>query len=84
MASKIEQIRSLIDGTHVMGDLNGLREYHAARAVRDANRCGTTDSRFAAMRKALKNYRVSVTREPGSSTIRIRNHATGAEYLAHS
>lgn len=81
MASKIEQILEVIRGSHVMGD-PPLADYHAAKAVRDANRCGTTEGRFKAMRRALKNHRVTITND-GLGVIRIRNNETRKEYRAH-
>lgn len=85
MASKVEQILSTIRNTHVMGT-DGLRDYHCARLARDANRCGTTDSRFDAMRKALKNHRVTVAHvfENGFRTgsIAIKNFESGATFIA--
>ena len=82
MASKIEQILGVIRDSHVMG-VDGLRDYHAARAARDANRCVTTQARFSAMRRALKDHRVQVTLDTGLGVIRIRNAETGKEYHAH-
>jgi PHP family Zn ribbon phosphoesterase len=86
MASKIEQILRVIRDAHVMGS-NGLRDYHAARLARDANRCGTSESRFDAMRKALKNHRVTVKHifcfdGSRSGRIEIRNPETGASFIA--
>jgi hypothetical protein len=82
MASKVEQILAVIRNSHVMGE-DGLRDYHAARAARDANRKGTTQARFSAMKTALKNHRVTVSLDSGMGTIRIRNNETRAEYTAH-
>lgn len=84
--SKLSEILEVIKGSHVMGE-NGLRDYHAARAARDANRCGTTDSRFEAMRKALKNHRVTVKHVFDFSGMRtgrieIKNFETGASFIA--
>lgn len=83
--SKVEQILKVIEGSHVMGS-NGLRDYHAARLARDANRCGTTESRFIAMRKALKNHRVTVklVYNDGAQTgdIQILNFETGKSFTA--
>lgn len=81
MASKIAQILEVVRGAMIMGD--GLAEYHVAREIRDANRCGTTLARFNAARKAAKRTRLIVTMDSGMGTIRVRNNETRLEYTLH-
>jgi len=81
--SKIEQICELLRGQHVMGDQDGLREYHAAKRVRDANRKRDNFDRFQAMKRALKNYHVRCELDCGMGVVRLVN-ADGKEYIAHA
>ena len=81
MVSKVEQITRLLKGSSYIA-CDGLSDYHAARLVRDANRCGATSARLSAMKRALARHRVTVTND-GLGVLRIRNNETGAEYHAH-
>lgn len=81
MASKIEQILNVVRGSLILGD--GLGEYHTARAIRDANRCATSEARFNAARKAAKRSRLVITMDRGMGTIRVRNNETRLEYTMH-
>jgi hypothetical protein len=61
--SKVGTLTTFLKGTHVMGDTApgaGLRDYHAARRCVDAGRKRDLQDRFAAIKVALKNYRVTV------------------------
>lgn len=61
--SKLQQIQEVISGQHVMGGPIGfpLRDYHAARAARDAKAHHMdTCKGLRLARQALKNYRVDV------------------------
>jgi hypothetical protein len=60
VVSKIGEICTLLDGAHLMGDKQPLREYHAAEAARNALRVRMMGAKLEAVRLALKNYRVSV------------------------
>jgi hypothetical protein len=63
--SKISDIREVIDGKHVMGTQDGLRDYHAAReAVMSSCRKKDPYMKLAAIKTALKNYNVRVTLGP--------------------
>lgn len=63
--SKIGDVRQTIDGRHVMGNDDPLREYHAARrAVQDSCRKKDPYQKLAAVKTALKNYNVRVTLGP--------------------
>lgn len=59
MASKIHEILTLIEGSHVMG--NGLGDYYAAKKVRDALRIRSCNERFAKIKNALHAFRVTVS-----------------------
>ena len=73
--SLVSQIAEVLDGAHVLtGEAGGLREYHKARAVRDLKRRKGID-RLAAVRKELKNYRVTVNEGWEFDSIRIFNKA---------
>lgn len=79
MASKIEQIRRLIDGQHCMGS-DGLRDYHAARAVRDAKRYKGEMAQLAKVKHALNPYPVIacvVFDAQHETCIALRNTITG-------
>ena len=76
--SKIAQIVEFLEGgEHIPGE----RHYHNARAVRDANRCGTTEKRLSTMKRALGRYAVTVTHD-GMGNIVLHNRMTGARYVA--
>ena len=60
MKSLVAQIQEVIGGQHVMG-ADGLQDYHASRKVRDCKRIRDRSERIAAMKRALKNYRVTVS-----------------------
>ena len=79
--SKVGTLTAFIKGLHVMGDRYagaGLRDYYAAKAVIDAGRKRNLDERFNAVRAALKNHRVTVTRWPaGSHGISIQRTTNG-------
>jgi hypothetical protein len=63
--SKIGEVREVIDGRHVMGTTDGLRDYHAAReAVMSSCRKKDPYAKLAAVKTALKNYNVRVTLGP--------------------
>lgn len=63
--SKIGDLSEAIDGRHVMGDADPLREYYAARKAVMGS-CRKTDpyQKLAAVKAALKNYNVRVTLGP--------------------
>lgn len=76
--SKIEQICAFLEGgEHIPGE----RPYYAARAIRDANRCGTTGKRLSMMKRAAARYAVTVTHD-GKGNIVLHNRNTGARYIA--
>lgn len=81
MASKIEQILEVISGAAYIDA--PMQDYHTARAVRNANRCGTTPARFGAMKKALRKYRIEVS-NLGMGDIKIVNMETKKSYIAQS
>ena len=56
--SKLAEICAVLDGAHVLG-VNGLRDYHAARKVRDAMRC-KPPVRLGRVKTILHPYRVTV------------------------
>jgi hypothetical protein len=58
---KLRNILNLIQGTHCLGE-DGLRDYHAAKEVRDAARCKFIVTRFARISEALRPYNVMVSR----------------------
>jgi len=71
--SLVAQIAEVLDGAHVLpGEAGGLREYHKARAVRDLKRRKGIN-RLAAVRKELKNYRVTVNEDWEFGSICIRS-----------
>ena len=73
--SLVAQIAEVLDGAHVLpSEAGGLREYHKARAVRDLKRRKGID-RLAAVRKELKNYRVTVSEDRKFGYICIHNTA---------
>lgn len=86
-SSKLQMILEVIKGTHVMGDEvagAGLRDYHAARAARDALRIRSPSAKMEAIERALKNYRVNIAwvelgDHPGH--IRIECRATGDKVI---
>lgn len=80
MKSKIAQLCEFLKGTsHIPQD--GLADYHAALAARNANRCGTTGKRLSEMKRALARYPVTVSHD-GMGNIVLHNRATGARYIA--
>ncbi len=79
--SKVAQILDVVRDSMIVGD--GLAEYHVARQLRDANRCGTTPSRFNAARRAAQRTRLVISRDEGTGTIRIRNNETRLEYTMY-
>lgn len=60
--SRTAELLKLLDGSHVM-DEDGLRNYHVAKRVVNANRKpkALLGSRLTAVRQELKNYRVMVS-----------------------
>lgn len=61
-------------GGHVMGDQH--REYHPARAARDAKRCRSPLDRLTRARAAVKNFRVRVELTDGADlTISTMNRS---------
>lgn len=63
--SKIGEVCEVIEGQHVMGTDDGLRDYHAAReAVMSSCRKKDPYQKLGAVKTALKNYRVRVTLGP--------------------
>lgn len=80
MASKIQKILDVVSGSMIFPC--PLGEYHIAKAIRDANRCGTTQSRFQAARVAARKTRLVVSLvEVGSGNIKIRNNSSNLEYI---
>ena len=75
--SKLSIVRELIGGSHVMGE-DGLRDYHAARAVINATR---RRDPFPAIREALKNHRVMVSYD-GQGIVRIFRPDTGQKWFS--
>ena len=74
--SLVAQIQEVIGGQHVMG-ADGLTDYHAARKVRDCKRVRDRSERVSAMKRALKNYRVTVSLDWESDAILVANRESG-------
>ena len=68
--------------SHVSSCAPGLEAYHAARATVNGNLRVGIDRRYGAVRKALKNFNVtvSISRSPsGDNTIRLHSAIKGIE-----
>jgi hypothetical protein len=59
-----ESIGAIIAGQHVMGDEPGTRDYWAVQYVKKGMRKHQPSMRYMAIKRALKNYRVTVTQTP--------------------
>ena len=77
MTSKINQICQVIDNQHCMGT-DGLRDYYAARHVRNFNLKKNPIERFVAIQKELKNYNVRVSLKP-DERVHLYAYETKAE-----
>lgn len=64
MATLNDSIGAIIEGRHVMGDDPGTRDYWAVQAVKNGMRKHQPSMRYMAIKRALKNYRVTVTQTP--------------------
>lgn len=74
----ISGIRKFIDGAHVLGE-DGLRDYHAAAAVRDARRIKSEVKRFTTIKSILHPYRITVS--PEGPYVRLRRNDNNAEMV---
>ena len=72
--SKIAELSDILRGAHVMGD---KPTYYDAKAARDAMRKRDFFEAFDLIRRALKNYRVTVSHD-AQSVIRVYRADTGA------
>ena len=78
--TKTSGLMKILEGAHVLGD-DGLRDYHVAQRVKNANRKrkDLLGSRFLAVRQELKNYRVMVSLT--DDDVRIYRPDTRQEYF---
>ena len=74
--------RPVIDGAHCMSNTapDGLRDYWTVQAIKDAKRKRDVVQRLAAVRHAVKNYRVMVNLT-ADEQVRIFNPDSHAEVL---
>jgi len=82
--SKVEQLQRFIANSHCMDQVDGLRDYHAAAAIRNACRCHAVEIRIARIKRALNPYRVTVALaidEDLNERIRLTNRVTGKTIL---
>ena len=78
--SKLGKILEVIQGEHVMGDK--WADYYAAESARNAGMIRDAHRRFVAVQRALKNYRVTVTRDlewNANGYIRVRSNSKNLE-----
>lgn len=78
MSAIVTGIRKFIDAAHVLGE-DGLRDYHAAAAVRDARRIKSEVKRFATIKHILHPYRITVS--PEGPYVRLRRNDTNTEMV---
>ncbi len=77
--SKIAQILEVVSGSMIFPC--PLGEYHVARAIRDANRCGSNLARLNAAKRAAKKCRLIVAMgDAGFGEIIVRNNESGLIY----
>jgi len=81
IVSKIRDIENVIGNAHCLGP-DPLKDYHAARKVRNACRVVSCNERFLIIRNALHAYNVTITLLSSDPIqIRIRNNRANTEIV---
>jgi hypothetical protein len=73
--TKLGQILSTLDGTHISGE-NGLRDYRIAELVRNAGRIKDVAVRFRKVYDLLAEYSVRVAWSGAGDVMVLRNDGT--------
>lgn len=74
--SKVGTLTAFLKGMYVMEE-NGLRDYHAAKAVLSAGRKRDKTDQMIAVKTILKNYRVTVCEWQGDISVRRTTDSNG-------